>query len=379
MFLGTRPFFTQSVEITTPVRSARGICVVFPLILTVFHVILYHKGEIPKKRGKRGTVNEQLTEQAAITLPCAELDKLLGHGDGNAALLYLHILRSGGFSLGRASRELKCTEAELLAAITTLRTLNLLDDRSQMAENPEAPEYTPEDISQRVQEDPVFHALVQEAENILGRTLSSNDLRLLFGIRDYWGLQADVTMELMHHCLEKYQERNGIGRKPTMRYIEKEAQFWARNEITTLDAVEDYIRQGKEKQAVSGQIKELLQIRGRDFSSAETAYVENWLELGFSPEVNSIAYERTILSTGKLAWRYMDRILQTWHEKGLYTPEAIRDGDARSPKPKPIPKPLGARSGGNEVPRKDDDKLAAMRRMYEHLKRNGASKTADGS
>ena len=52
----------------------------------------------------------------SIAIPVESLDKLLGHGDGNAALLYLHVLRCGGFSVERAARALKCTEAELTAA-----------------------------------------------------------------------------------------------------------------------------------------------------------------------------------------------------------------------------------------------------------------------
>ena len=306
-------------------------------------------------------MNEQKKniENQIIGIPRNDLDKLLGHCDGNAALLYLHILRAGDFSsIIQAARELKCTETELLAAAGTLRALGLLDDAARAAARDEMPEYTAGDVARRAGTDPAFEAVVAEAEAALGRVLSSNDLKLLFGIYDYWGLQADVIMELLYHCVEKYQLSHGAGRTPTMRYVEKEAQFWARNEITTPDAVDEYIRREKEKQALAEQVKEVLQIRGRELTAGEAKYIDGWLSLGFGPEVLAIAYDRTVLSTGKLAWKYMDRIVRSWDEKRLYTPEAIEAGDARR-----VSVPANA-----QPQRSDNEKLAAMRRMYEHMR-----------
>ncbi|MBR1660175.1 MAG: DnaD domain protein, partial [Oscillospiraceae bacterium] len=147
--------------------------------------------------------------EKSITIAGEALDKLLGHGDGNAALLYLHTLRAGSCSIARAARELKCTEAELVAAAGTLRSLGLLDAEEKTPEKREAPEYTAQDLGTIARNDPAFEAVVAEAESALGKVLSSNDLKLLFGVYDYWGLPADVIMLLLHHCVEKFQNRYG--------------------------------------------------------------------------------------------------------------------------------------------------------------------------
>lgn len=305
-------------------------------------------------------MNEKAT-QNCIKLPLADLDRLLGHGDGNAALLYLHILRTGGFSLDRAARSLKCTEAELLSAAETLRLLGLLEGSDPALERTEAPEYTAEDLVSRAKTDGDFEATVTEAERALGKVLSSSDLKLLFGIYDYWGLPTDVILLLLHHCVERYEARYGQGRRPTMRYIEKEAQRWARMEITSLDAAEEELLRDRERRAAAGRIKEVLQIRGRELTGSESGYIESWIALGFSPEAVAIAYDRTVLSTGKLAWKYLDKILRSWSEKGLFTPEAIEAGDARRAPQKQEPPPE----------RSDSEKLEAMRRMYAHIKEKG--------
>ena len=310
----------------------------------------------------------------SIAIPVECLDKLLGHGDGNAALLYLHVLRCGGFSVERAARALKCTEAELTAAAGTLRGLGLLDAPEREAEMGESPQYTARDLSAAARSDPAFEAVVAEAEAVLGHVMSSNDLRLLFGIYDYWGLPAEVMMLLLHHCLEDYQARYGPGRVPTMRFVEKEGQFWARSEANTLDAAEELLRRKRERQAAAGQVARALQIAGREPAAGERKYIEAWLDMGFGPEAVAEAYDRTVLNTGRLSWNYLDRILRSWDEKGLYTLEAIAEGDPRrasAPKKGGKPQPQPEKSDG--------ERLEAMRRMYEHMKNAAPSAGGGGA
>lgn len=292
-------------------------------------------------------------------LTAEEADRLLACADGTAALLYLHILRSGGLSLSKAAGVLKRSEAEVALAADTLRRLGLLEGLRERLPQEETPEYTAEDIVRRADSDSAFAGVVSEAERSLGRVLSSNDLRLLFGIYDHLGLPADVIMLLLHHCIETYQARSGPGRMPTMRYIEKEAWYWAEQEILNLDTAEEHIRRERQRRELSQQVKNALQIRDRALTAGEQRYIDEWLALGYGPESLAIAYDRTVLSTGKLAWKYMDRIVRSWSEKGLFTPEEIEAGDSRRSGPK---RQLAAPS------RSDSEKLADMRRLYENMK-----------
>ncbi|MBQ9411527.1 MAG: DnaD domain protein [Oscillospiraceae bacterium] len=308
------------------------------------------------------------TNENCISFPVGELDRLLGHGDGNAALLYLHVRRKGGLSLDRAARELKCTQAELLAAAEKLRSLGLLDGPSPAVER-ETPEFTAQDVSRLAATDAAFQAVVSEAERVLGRVLSSNDLKLLVGIYDYWGLPADVIMLLLHYCVERYQAMHGSGRLPAMRYIEKEAQSWAREEIVTQEAAEEHIAREKRRQEDRELVRSALQIRDRGFTASEEKYVAEWLSLGFGPELIAEAYDRTVIGTGKLTWKYMDRIIHSWDEKKLYTLEAVEQGDSRR---KTQPRA--------DMPALTDDseKLEAMRRLYIHLGGGSEEGSGDG-
>lgn len=301
-------------------------------------------------------------------LSSADADRLLAAKDGAAALLYLHILRRGGFSLTDAAADLRLSEAETARAAETLRRLGLLH-REQPLPEKAMPEYTAEDIGTRARTDPGFEDVVAEAQRALGRVLSTADLKLLFGIYDYLALPPDVIMLLLHHCIEDYQRRSGAGRMPSMRAVEKEAWFWAENEITTLDAAEEHIRRDRERQQLGEQVKEVLQIRGRALTASEAKYVQSWLDLGFLPDAIAVAYDRTVLSTGRLVWKYMDRILQSWSEKKLFTPAEIEAGDARRVSPA---RPAADTPPEDEQKRRNQE---ILRKMYEQM--NGGTGHGD--
>ena len=294
-------------------------------------------------------------------LTAEEADRLLGAADGTAALLYLYIRRNGGYAPAGAARELKCPETEIVLAAKKLRQLGLLEPLQTPPETREIPEYTGEDIVRRAAADAEFAGVVSEAERTLGRVLSSNDLRLLLGLYDHLGLPAEVIMLLLHHCVETYQARSGAGRMPTMRYVEKEGWYWAEQEIMTLESAEEHLAAEKQRAERTEQVKELLQIRGRALTATERRYVEDWIALGFGPEALAIAYDRTVVSTGRLVWKYMDRIVRSWSEKRLFTPEEIETGDARVS--------AAARRTAGEPERRetDSEKLERLRRMAEHL------------
>ena len=262
-----------------------------------------------------------------ITIPRADAEKLLACADGTAALLYLHLRCTGSFSRTAAARELKCAPEEIARAAELLRRLGLMEKPEQPLPSRELPDYTAADLTQRAQSDPAFEGIIAEAERSFGRVLSSSDLKTLFGVYDHLGLPPEVVMLLLNHCVDAWQHSHGAGRRPSMRQVEKEAWHWADLEIMTVEAAEAHVRQEEQKREALTQVKALLQIRDRALIGRETELIGGWLELGYTPEAIGLAYERTIMNTGKLSLPYMDKIIRSWAQKQLYTPEEIETGD----------------------------------------------------
>ena len=274
----------------------------------------------------------RLQGPAVLPVPAADADKLLALRSGACALLYLYILRAGGeLAADDAAATLGLGEDEVRESARALRRAGLLLEAEEVRLPPadELPEYRAEDILRRSREDPAFRGLVAEAQRNLGHTLSGADLKTLFGIYDRLGLPTDVIMLVINRCAEKARQRYGEGRLPTMRAIEKEAFVWANREIFTAGQAEEYLTALDRLEEESERVKRALQITGRELSGTERKYIDGWLALGYRAEALAVAYDRTVVGTGKLTWAYMDKIVHSWYEKKLFTPAEIEKGDAR--------------------------------------------------
>ena len=279
----------------------------------------------------------------------ASADRLIAAHDGDVALLYIYLQRTGG-DLEGAARELCRTMGEIEAAHEKLLRMGLIgtapapshvptvptelphEEREQETKLPpaeELPEYRAEDIVRRSKEDDAFAAIVAEAQKVLGHVLSSSDLKRLFGIYDYLALPPEVVLELLNYCVSISCSPSGEGRRPSMRFIEKEAYTWVHMEIFTLEQAEEYIQKSQLRRGDIGKISEALGIRGRALTPSEQRFISSWLDMGFSLDTIELAYDRTVTNTGALKWGYMNKILQTWHEKKLHTPAEIEANDPR--------------------------------------------------
>ena len=269
-----------------------------------------------------------ISEQAA--------DKLIAAHDGDVALLYLYVCRSGCRDKEQAARDLCRTLREVEAAEEKLQRMGLLEENEQPAapkKKPlpqpadELPQYTAREIAQRAKSDPTFLAIQDEAAKVLGKQLNSPDLRILFAIYDHLALPPEVLLEMINFCGEIFQERYGTGRRPTIRTIETEAFTWVNRELMTLELAEEYIRQEKEKLSGIRRIKNLLGIYDRQLSTSETEAISSWLEMGFGEDAISMAFDRTVTRTGSFKLNYMNKILRSWHENGLHSVAEIEEKD----------------------------------------------------
>lgn len=294
----------------------------------------------------------------------AARDKLIAAHDGDTALLWLWLCRSGVYNGDRAAEELCRTLGEMDRAYEKLCRMGLYPitpDRKEAPSSPaeELPQYTVNDVLRRSSEDGSFKAVLQEAERVLGRSLSSPDMKILFGIYDYLALPTEVIFVLLNYCTELYRQKYGPGRLPSMRSIEKEAYSWANNEILTLEQAEEFIEESRSRRSRAEEIKAALGIRGRELTPTERKYVFSWLDMGFSVDALSVAYDRTVTNTGSLKWNYMNKIVSSWHQKGIHTVQEIEEKDRRTPTPAKNTEPNAPASQAE---------LARLRSIYEKVK-----------
>lgn len=250
-----------------------------------------------------------------ITLTIEELDRLLALGDGDAALVYLHIKRRGeGFKTPLAEHRLHEAKRKLAGAGLT---------PSSFAERPS---YSAGEVAEGMLTNPGYHMVVNEAERLMGRALSPSDMQTLYSIYQWRGLPPGVILLLLYHCA-------GDNRTFTIRQADKEAAIWEREGIVDETTAERYIAKKEASREATSRVFNGLGIFGREPTVTEKNYVTAWLALGFSVEAIAIAYDKTVVNTGKLVWSYCDKILRRWHENNWHTPEQIESYDKKPAAP----------------------------------------------
>ena len=283
------------------------------------------------------------TGEESVTLSGQAARRLLERGDGDAALLYLALLRHRGTVQPRAlAGELRWERGRIEAAEAVLRQLGLITPAETPPEPAEErPAYRQEDIAGRLEQSGEFRQLTAEVEKRLGKKLTSPDIGILLGLQDYLGLPADVIYLLVCHCAERVERRFGPGRRPALRQIEREGYAWARMGIDSQRAAAEYLRGYARRQEAVPAYMRVLGLGDRLPSASEEKYLNAWQEMGFAPEAVAIAYDKTVLKCHELKWAYLNGILKRWHEAGLHTAEEIEAGDQR-----PAGKPQAKSSGG---------------------------------
>ena len=179
------------------------------------------------------------------------------------------------------------------------------------------PSYKSSEIDSAADKNQVLSGMFYQAESILGHMLSGNEIELLYSFYDWLGLPCEVIVMLL-----SYAAKQG---KVGKRYLETVAIDWADKGIDTFDKAEEYITQLEEIGSNEHKIRTILGIYDRALTQTEKKYISAWTEeLNISPELVSLAYDKTVENTGKLSFAYMNKILVSWHGEGIKDADGVK-------------------------------------------------------
>ena len=278
----------------------------------------------------------------SLVISHTDVRKLLSAASPDAALLYIYV--NSGNRPETAAVNLNMSESRLGCASATLRQLGLWPEERPCHIAPgERPNYSEQDVLSAMENDTSFRSLYGEIQRLMGRTLNTEELKILLGFVNYLGLGADVISVLICYCKDRARQKGSL-RNPSLRTIEKEAYAWAERGIDSVEEAAAFIQKQNFRNSRLRRLMDILQIRGRSLTAAEERYAAGWLDAGLEEELISMAYERTCLNTGGLNWPYMNKILQRWQEQGFKTAEDVQSGDR-----KPIPKGASGQLGAAEM------------------------------
>ncbi len=235
---------------------------------------------------------------------------------GDAVRVYLYGLMQclypqGDTSIDRMARELGLTREDILAAYRHWERKGLV---CRIADEP--PTYRYVSIAQRLvsgtadfQVDEVYEAFSAAVYSIFGseRKIHGKDMAYCYEWVEKVGLPAEVVLHLIRHMVALN------GKKVPLKHIEQKALELAKEEISTVEDAEDYLRQ--DKVILDGARAVLRRFnRRRNPTQDELDMYRRWVkEWAFTAEDILAACAET--TKGEPNFAYLDGILRRLNQK----------------------------------------------------------------
>ena len=151
------------------------------------------------------------------------------------------------------------------------------------------------------------------AEKYLERPLTTTEMGSIMYFYDCLHFSGDLIEYLLEYCATKGN--------PGVRYMEKVAQGWYRDGITTVEAASESSGQYNRDYYA---ILRAFGISGHNPVAGEIEYMDRWLgAYGMPLDLIEEACSRTILQAHQPSFDYADKILSSWHDAGVRSREDI--------------------------------------------------------
>lgn len=182
---------------------------------------------------------------------------------------------------------------------------------------------TQEEIEKILKKNGSIKRLFNEAQEILGSTIGYTMQCTIYAVVYRYGIKPDVANCLLYFAksIEKTSQND----------ILSIAKYWAENDITTLSAADDYIR---ESEKATSLFKELANKTNNDLSVPSFAVLEvfsEWIRWGYGIDLVEKAFNimKAEKGTGRLVWNnvcHMNGTIKKWRSMGITTLEDLEKG-----------------------------------------------------
>lgn len=259
----------------------------------------------------------ELPENHFRVASCEMLDKLITVGDGDAALVYLYLLRHGAVTdQKQAARALALPPERFERAVFTITSLQTSVGGSQTDRENAPPHYTAGELRRARQEDEKFAAVCHAAEDVFGRMLTESQLRCLWTAYDHLGLSAEALMELLSYL----KKEKG---KVQLADLRHESYNWADMGIVSAQQAQDYLAKLANAQPILEAIYQVLETDSKNPAPGAQRVANFALLHGFPPEAVALSAKRTVKRKGVKRFSYIYGILESWEKACVHTVSEI--------------------------------------------------------
>lgn len=183
------------------------------------------------------------------------------------------------------------------------------------------PTLSPKEIVSMCRESQELTAILRNAQEVLGKTLSHVEQELIINMVTYYGLPADVVLTILQY----YKNEKAKGKAYGTSYIAAMAKNWSDEGIDTLEAADEKLRELETSDRLWKEIIALIGIRHKNPTVKQREMIKSWYE-DFDMTMIAMACDIMKENTDKPTLKYINTVLKNWKKKGIFTVEdAVAD------------------------------------------------------
>lgn len=200
-----------------------------------------------------------------------------------------------------------------------------------------APTLTPKDIVCAASENAEIGELLNEAQVVLGRTISHAESEMLVNLVNFYGMSPTIVLMILGYCNQ--EKARNKEKKIGTAYIIKIAENWLDEGIDTVALAEEKLQSIEKSNKYWNEIIALAGIRHKSPTEKQRAMVLSWYD-DFSSDMLNLAIDKMKENTESPKLSYVDSILKSWKKKGIKTPEDVEkeNEEFEKSKAKPVKK-----------------------------------------
>lgn len=182
-----------------------------------------------------------------------------------------------------------------------------------------APRLTPKDVVSAVRDSEDIAFLLNEAQVILGRTISHAEQEMLINMVNYYGLKVEVIMMI----LEFYRSEKEKGKSIGIAYVNTMAKNWADEGINSISDAEAKLQDIAKSDRLWNEIVAVTGIRHRRPTVNQRNMINEWFA-DFDITMITLAADIMKENIAEPKLSYMNTILKKWKKKDISTPAQVQ-------------------------------------------------------
>lgn len=183
--------------------------------------------------------------------------------------------------------------------------------------------YSSKDVADIINSRKEIKEMFSQLEVILKRNLKFSEQCGYINLVENYGFPVASILMLVQYCED-------IG-KSSIKYVEKIAESWFEQDITSYQQVEAEIIKMTKSHTIENQVAKLFGMTTA-LTKKQKEYINSWTDLGFNLEMIQLAYEKCVDQINKLSFPYINKIIISWSEEKAFTVDEVNILDTKSKK-----------------------------------------------